>query len=500
MCSRKIPLLIVLLLLAFVSVSLGQTFEDIERQVKEYTLSNGMKFIVLERHEAPVVSFHTYVDVGSANESYGITGISHLLEHMAFKGTKIIGTTDYETESRVLAKLDSIYLELSRERHKGAQADSARIALLEKAFEETRQEAKKYVINNDFFDILMKAGGTGINAYTGADATHYICSLPSNKVELWMATESDRFLNFVPREFYKEKEVVMEERRLRIETRPAGRVYEEFLTAAFKAHPYHHPVIGHMSDIQAITRQDVIDYFRRYYIPSNMVVAIVGDVKAEEIFKMAEIYFGRIPSGPKPEPVRTVEPPQQGERWVRVEAKAQPLLYVGYHRPQIYPHPEDLVFDAIASILGEGRTSRLYKKLVKETKIATAVYVGNGFPGIKFPNLFVISALPSKGHTAEECLKLIDEEIERLKSEPVSQRELAKFKRKFKRGWLDGMKSNRGMARILATQEGLMGDWRLLFRMLKDVDKVTAEDVQQVAKKYLVRKNRTVAELVTVKD
>ncbi|RKY59917.1 MAG: insulinase family protein [Candidatus Latescibacterota bacterium] len=487
------------LILALASAALGRAFEDLERHVEERVLSNGMKFIVLERHEAPVVSFHTYADVGSVNESYGITGISHLLEHLAFKGTKIIGTTDYEAESEILAKLDSIYAELSRERRKGPEADSGRLALLKDAFERALREAKGYVINNDFFDIFMKAGGTGVNAYTGADATHYVCSLPSNKVELWMAVESDRFLNPVFREFYEEKEVVMEERRLRIETRPAGRLYEEFLAVAFKAHPYHHPVIGYMSDIEAITRQDVEDYFEKYYIPSNMVVAIVGDVDAEEVFEMAKTYFGRIPSGPKPEPVRTLEPPQQGERRVTVEAEAQPLLYVGYHCPPTYPHPEDLAFRAIANILGEGRTSRLYKRLVKEARVATAVYAWNGFPGYKFPNLFVIYAIPSKGHTAEDCLKLIDEEIEGMRSEPVSEDELNKFKRNFKKNWLDAMKSNSGMARVLAQAEVLMGDWRLLFRMLEDVDMVTSEDVQLVAEKYLIKKNRTVAELISRK-
>jgi len=496
--SFVITALLVLILCGLLPTVLAQTFEDIEKQVKEYTLANGMKFIVLERHEAPVVSFHTYADVGSVNEVPGITGISHLLEHMAFKGTKIIGTKDYEAEVKVLARLDSVYAEITKERWKGAGADSVRLANLEKVFEEIRQEAQKYVINNDFFDLLMKHGAVGLNAFTSTDATQYICSLPSNKVELWMATESDRFLNPVFREFYKERDVVMEERRLRIDTRPFGKLYEDFLAAAFKAHPYHHIVIGHMSDLRSITRQDVEEYFKKYYIPSNLTVAIVGDVKAEEVFKLAELYFGRIPSGPKPPPVRTVEPPQEGERRVTIEAKAQPLLYVGYHRPPIYPHPEDLIFDAIANILGEGRTSRLYKKLVKEKKMATQVAAFNGFPGYKYPNLFVIYCMPAKGYTAEDCLTIIDEEIEKLKTELVSEWELRKFKRNFKKGWLDGMKRNARLARHLSEADVIMGGWRNLFRMIRDVDKVTAEDIQRVAQTYLVRKNRTVAQIVTV--
>ncbi|MFQ6093585.1 MAG: M16 family metallopeptidase, partial [bacterium] len=290
-------------LIIVAGMCLAQGFKEIEEQGSEYVLSNGMKFIVLERHEAPVVSFHTYADVGSANESYGITGISHFLEHMAFKGTKTIGTTDYEAEAKLMAELDRIFDQLVEERG-SIHSDSARIAQLDTLFEQTRREAAEYVVNNEYIDMMRREGGSGVNAYTSNDATQYIVSLPANRLEFWMAMESDRFLNPTFREFYKEKEVVMEERRLGIETRPTGRLIEDFFAMAFKAHPYRHSVVGHMSDLKRITRKDMRDYFERNYGPSNLTAAVVGDVEAEEVFRLADLYFSRIPTAPKPEPLR----------------------------------------------------------------------------------------------------------------------------------------------------------------------------------------------------
>ena len=298
MNSKKFKTLLVVLT-CFLLISnfvLAQNFEKMKDQVKEHTLKNGMKFIVLERHEAPVASFHVYADVGSANENYGITGISHLLEHMAFKGTKTVGTKNYEAEKIIFTKMDKLYDLIKIEKDK-INPDTTKIAGLETKLEELRKQAKENVINNEYFDMMMQQGDAGVNAYTSNDATQYINSLPSNKLEFWMSMTSDRFMNPVIREFYKEKDVVMEERRIGI-TSPIGKLFEDFMATAFKAHPYHHSVVGHMSDLERITRQDVRDYFKKFYQPSNLTVAIVGDVKAKKVFKMANLYFGRIPSGP----------------------------------------------------------------------------------------------------------------------------------------------------------------------------------------------------------
>lgn len=492
--TRTNVLLLLLFILSWNVAAPGQTFDNIKKQVKTRILSNGMKFIVTERHDAPVVSFHIYADVGSAQESYGITGISHILEHMAFKGTRSIGTKDYAAESKLLRSMDSLYVLLSSER-RAVKPDSAKIAALTAEFDSINSAASKLVIPAEYSDLARMEGGRGLNAYTSFDATQYIVSFPSNRVELWMSMESDRMMSPVFRQFFRERDVIMEERRLRVDTQPVTRLLEDFLAASFKAHPYHHFVIGHMSDLNSISPTDVENYFRKYYSPDNLTAAIVGDVDAEDVFVMAEKYFGRIPGAAKPEPLRTVEPEQSGERHIYVEAQSQPLVIVGFHRPSVRDK-DDAALGALANIVGIGRSSRLYTSLVKEKKIAIGVGAFNGFPGNKYPNLLAVYAFPSKGHTNEECLEAIEEELQKVVDEPVSDDELTKYKLSTEKDMIDGMKDNAGMAASLTFNDVVLGDWRQAFDAIRDVDAVTASDVQTAAEKYLVRKHRTIGELV----
>lgn len=473
---------------------MAQPFDAIKSQVRMHLLDNGMKFIVLERHEAPVISFHVYADVGSANESYGITGISHLLEHMAFKGTKLVGTTDYEKEAKVLEELDALYDKIRAEQAK-VSPDEKVLEEMTKQFESLRLEAKAFVVNGEFDDMLMREGDRGLNAYTSADATQYVNSLPSNKLEFWMAMTGDRFQNPVFREFYKERDVVIEERRLSLETRPLGRLVEDFLATAFKAHPYKHSVVGHMSDLESITRRDVENYFRKYYGPSNLTVGIVGDVRPAQVFEMAELYFGNIPSEPKPEPIRTKEPEQWGERRVEVVAQSQPILILGYHRPNMR-HADSFALDALANILGQGRSSRLHESLIKDKKACIQCGVFNGFPGEKCPNLVAFVAMPSQGHTSEECLELIDLEIAKIKEESVSAEELIKYQRSSIKTMLSQMKSNGNMARLLTYADVVLGDWQQLFDQVEKIQAVDIEDVKRVANTYLTDTNRTIGTIV----
>ena len=491
--AKKTCVVCALVLVLCVS-SIAQTFDAIKRQVKEHVLDNGMKFIVLERHEAPVISFRVYADVGSANESYGITGISHLLEHLAFKGSMVVGTTNYEEEAKVLARLDALYDEIKAEQAK-VSPDEQTLQELEEKFEALRLKAKEYVVNGEFDDMFLKEGSQGLNALTSADATKYVNNLPSNKLEFWMAMNADRFQNPVFREFYKERDVVIEERRRVTESRPIGRLVEDFLSTAFKAHPYKHSVVGHMSDLESITRKDVEDYFRKYYGPSNLTVGIVGDVRAAEVFEMAELYFGKIPSEPKPEPVRTIEPEQWGERRVQVVAKSQPILIVGYHRPDMR-HADSFALDALANILGQGRSSRLHESLVKEKKVCIQCGVFSGFPGEKYPNLVAFIAVPSQGHTSEECLNLIDEEIAKIKEDSVTPEELVKYQRSNVKSMLSNMKSNRSMAELLTYADVILGDWQRLFDQVEKIQAVGVDDVKRVANTYLIKNHRTVAEIV----
>ncbi len=473
-------------------------FKAVENQVIEHTLKNGLKFLILPRHEAPVVSFHTYVNVGSVNERPGITGLAHIFEHLAFKGTSDVGTKNYKKEKVALTALDKAWSVWRGEQVKGNQADSAKLNTLHAAFEKAQDAASALVENGEFDKAIEEQGGVGLNASTGADATQYYLSLPSNKVELWFSLESERFLDPVIRDFYKEKDVVMEERRMRTESSPIGKLVEEFLAVAYKSHPYKEPVVGHMSDLRGITRQEAMEFFKTYYVPSNMTIAIVGDVDPKQVIRLAEMYFGRIPSGPKSPGVRTVEPEQNSERKVVLHEQSQPILLIGYKKGSVND-PDNAVYDAISDILSSGRTSRLYKSLVRDKKLAIQAAGFSGFPGDKYPNLFAFFAVPAKDKTNEECLNAIDEEIEKLKTEPVSAEDLKAVKTRARANLIRSLADNSGMAGELTYYQAITGDWRNLFKELDKIDAVTAADIQRAAKAVFVNTNRTIGTIEPVK-
>jgi predicted Zn-dependent peptidase len=472
----------------------AQDLAEFEKKVTEFTLVNGLKFILVERHQIPVVSLFTYADVGSVDEHKGITGMAHLFEHMAFKGTTRIGTTNYTAEIAAMERMDQIFKEIKQERRKGDRADKAKLEELKKKMDEAQKECDKFLVPDEFEGVLEREGGAGLNAFTDNDYTGYICELPSNKIELWMSMESERFLNPVIREFYKERDVVAEERRLG-ENNPASRLFEDLLATAFKAHPYGEPIVGHMSDIQSMTRTEAEAWFAKNYRASNLTVAIVGDVDPQEARKMAETYFTRLPKGEKPEPVETVEPEQDGERRCVVVAKSQPVMAIGYHRTDIN-HPDNAVFDTISDILANGRSSRLYKTLVKEKKIATNVYAMANW-SYKYPGLFIFYVYPAPNHTSKENEQVIYEVIDKMKTEPVTPEELQKAKTRARASLISGLNSNFGLAYQVTFYQVLTGDWRNIFRQLNRIEAVTAEDIKRVAKQYFTHKNRTIGTIET---
>jgi len=469
-----------------------------ETNVTTFTLDNGLTFVVIERPEAPVVSFHTYADVGSVDEPEGRTGIAHMFEHMAFKGTTSIGTKDIEKEMAALQRQEDIYLQLRRERAKGPQADSGRIAQLEAEFEDAQAEAESYIQDGEYENLLERQGVTGLNAYTSADATGYIYSLPANKLELFFALESDRFKNPVLREFYTERDVVMEERRQRTESSPTGRLIEEFLTTAFKAHPYGNPTIGHMSDLKNLSRSGAKAFFETYYNASNLTIGIAGDVDAERVRRLAEEYFGRLPKGEEPLPVTTTEPEQIGERRVVIREQTQPFVVAGYHRGSMQSE-DDPVYNILSDVLTTGRTSRLHERLV-ETEKALQVQAGPAFPGSKYPSLFVLFGVPSRGVSPDSVEHSIYEELDTIKEEGITQAELERAKTRARATLIRQLDSNSGLARRFSRMEALTGDWRNVFRQLEEIQSVTVDDVQRVAQETFQRSNRTVAMIKTTED
>jgi len=489
-----------LLLMGVVSSAHAQEdlLAEFEEKTTTFTLDNGLDFVVVERHDAPVVSFATYADVGSVDEPEGKTGIAHMFEHMAFKGTTTISTKDIDKEMQALERQEESYLQLRRERAKGPQADSSRIAELEEQFEQATKNAESYIEKGEFENILERNGVSGLNASTSSDATRYFYSLPENKVELFFALESDRFANPVLREFYTERDVVMEERRQRTESSPTGRLVEEFLTTAFKAHPYGNPTIGHMSDLKNLSRTDAKQFFEKHYSSSNLTIGIAGDVDPERMRSLAEEYFGRLSGGEDPLPVRTEEPEQISERRVVIREQTQPFVLIGYHRGSM--QSEDApVYDVLSDVLTEGRTSRLYERLVKQEK-ALQVQAIPAFPGSKYGTLFGIIGVPNRGVSPDSVEHMIYDELEAIKEEGITQEELERAKTRARSNLIGQLDSNQGLALQFAQMEELKGDWRSVFRELDAIESITADDVQRVAQNTFERSNRTVAMIKTTDE
>ncbi len=466
---------------------------DLESQVQEFTLDNGMRFLVLEDHSVPVFSFRTVVRVGSAHEVRGITGISHLLEHMAFKGTSDIGSKDIKKERKAMQREDAAFAALKAERNKGVNADADKLADLEAEFEAAKDAAREFVVSNQYGEIVEQNGGVGMNASTWTDFTQYFYSMPSNRLELWAYLEGSRMQDIVLREFYTEKDgPVTEERRMRVDNSPMGKLFmEQFQNLAFEANGYHHSTIGYMSDLQNITRADGRAYYDKHYIGPNITVAVVGDVAFDEVKDYAEKYFSRIPGG-EYEEMETFEPEQLGEKRLVLKQDAQPMLLMGYKIHGVN-HPDWPVYQAIADILGQGRTSRLYTRAVKQDQKAVQCAAFPGYPGMRYRNLLTVLGVPAKDVSAAELEGIVLEEIQRLVEGGVTADELAGVKRRAKANFVRGLEGNNGLAGQLAMTQAMTGDWRDVFREVDEMEAVTLEDIQRVAVEIFTENNRTVA-------
>ena len=472
----------------------AQDLKSFEQKMTVKVLPNGLTLILCYRPDAPVFSYSTYVDAGDVNDPSGESGLAHMFEHLAFKGTSQIGTTDYAAEKVALAKVEAANGAYEAEYLKPVGRDPQKLAELKKAFEAAQAEAQKYVIPNQFTEVAERNGAHGLNAETGLDSTMYYWSMPENRLELWAWLESGRLSDAVPREFYKERDVVMEERRMRTDSNPIGRLTEQFLATAYVAHPYGRSSIGWPSEVSQLSATEAMVFHKEYYVGSNIVVAVVGDVKASEVMPMLEKYFSKVPGGPKPENMTTVEPRQFAEKSVVIREATQPFYIEGYHRPN-YRDPDDAVYDAIQDIMSNGRVSRLYRSLVEKQQIAAEAEGFSPYPGAKYPSLFAFYAVPLPGHSDAEMREAIHKEIEKLKTTDVTDEELAMYKTRARADLLRGLADNQGLANALAEYQTLYGDWRELFLQLDRVDKVTKADIRRFANMIFVDSNRTTAEI-----
>lgn len=495
---RFAALLLIFTLLAGPNQLHSQSLETFEERVTEFTLDNGLHFIIIERDVAPVASFLTMVNVGSANEPIGKTGITHIFEHMAFKGTHTIGTSDIEAELPVLEELDEAYKTWHAESIK-ANPNRELLDELWAEFEETQEEAKQFVVNNEFSEIINREGAVGMNAYVNTDETAFFYSLPQNKAELWFKLEADRFMNPVMREFYEEKNVIWEERRDRTDNSPIGRLLEEFNSIAFSAHPYKNQPIGWPSDIDAVTIEDTINFYETYYVPQNMVMAVAGDVDPEQMRAYAEKYFGNMQAQPDPPQLTVEEPEQRGERRFTIEDQSQPILMIGY-KGVAGTHEDAPALDLLASTLFQGRTSRMYRSLVVDEQLALQVQGFSGYPGDRFPGLFLMFGVPNQDVETADLEQRIYEIIEDVKENGVSEEELDRVRRQARASTIRGLTNNSNLTLSFARQHHRTGDWRNVFRDLDRLAEVTPEDVQRVAQEYLIKQTRTVGQIVNEQE
>jgi predicted Zn-dependent peptidase len=492
----------VLLFCALSAAVTATAAETPQIAVQELTLGNGMRFLLFERHESPTVAAGWVAHVGSVNEREGITGISHLFEHMMFKGTRVIGTKDIEADLRIMAEQEKVRDEMQREmkvmrdRLRRGQIDdlqkpenqTPRYRELDKRFDELVQEQRANIVKDQLDQIYTKNGGEGLNAGTSEDWTIYFVRVPANRLELWAWLESDRLLNPVFREFYSERDVVYEERRMRTESTPLGKFDEAFNAAFWEASPYKWPVLGWPSDVSAITKAQADAYFGAFYAPNNLTGVLVGDLKVAEVRPILERYFGRIPRG-KTEPAEmlTMEPKQLAEKRFNAEAETSPTVRVWWHGVP-FDHKDRTNLDLLSDILA-GRTGRLYKGLVTGRQVANETSASVDLK--KYEGVFQVECVVKDGKDPAAVEKAIDEEIERLKSDPIPAEELLKVKNQAKANAFRRLSSPFSIAIQLLIYDGF-NDWKYINTYAQEVDRVTAADLQRVAKEHLNKENRTV--------
>jgi predicted Zn-dependent peptidase len=463
-------------------------------EVETMKLPNGMTFLLAPRAGAPVFTGYIAFKVGGVDNLLGETGMSHMFEHMAFKGTEHIGTTDWTMEKPLQEELrkagDTLTL-----LHLSGRAPAEDVNRLEAEVKRLDTEQHKYIVKDEIDRIYSEAGGVDFNANTAPDTTQYFVSLPANALELWMLVESQRIREPVLREFYTERDVIAQERMERYENDPMGKLYERFLATAFMVAPYRNPGIGWASDIRALTLDGAQRFFDRSYSPANAVAVLCGNFDVALAKSLISKYFGPIPRRGDPLPVITREPAQDSERRTDVAFEAQPMMFTGFHKPT-WPHRDDTVMDVIQNLLADGMTSRLYKRLVEKEGTAFMVQAANGVPGTRYDNLLIILAVPGAGTSYDTVERSIAEELDRLKTEPVPSAELEKAKTRIAAGVIKQMEETGGVCALLASYQMITGDWHTIGEYLDGVQGVTPEEIRAAAARYFIPSNRTVARIV----
>ncbi|UCC29592.1 MAG: insulinase family protein [Phycisphaerales bacterium] len=473
-------------------------------QPREVTLENGLTILLVERHEQPTVACGLFFDVGGANDPQGKSGIAHLFEHMMFKGSMVIGTSDYKAERSYLDAQDKLRAKMNAEmdkmrlmKRRGGIDDvldpkqwTPDYAAMKKQYDELVEAERTYIKKDEFSSLYTTNGGARLNAGTMEDATMYFVQLPANKLELFFWMESDRMVNGIMREFYVERDNVREERRLGVESTPTGKYNEAFDALFWQSHPYGVPVIGWASEVESITRDDVRDFYRIYYAPNNARMVLVGDFDSDKAVEMAKRYFGRLPRGIKePPPVITEEPKPIAERRLHAEAETNPRVRMRYHTTAI-GHTDEAALDVLAQLLS-GKTGRLYKRLVTTEDAAIGEPRVNN-QGRKYAGYFEVNVTVKEDRTPEEVEQFVLEELDKLRDGEITDHELQKVKNQVLATSVRRLRSNLGLMFQLGLYDTWY-DWSYINEAPERMLKVTADDVRRVVKDYFDPKTRTVA-------
>ncbi len=479
---------------ALLIASFAHAQDELIENVREYTLSNGMRVIMVVRDFAPVIDFNLTFNVGGVDEPPGLGGIAHMVEHMAFKGTRSIGSYDIDAEQAALDRLELAANALVIARDAGATGEA--LVSFEQDFAEAQAAAQELASPNALDTLFTDNGAQGLNASTAYDRTSYVVSLPANRLELYARVYADVLTNPVFRSFYEERDVVREERRTRSEDSPDGVLSEAFLAEAFRQHPYGRPLIGSADEIANYTATAAKSIFDVFYYPNRAVLVLVGDLEPERDIEVIRKYFGFVPRGPVVQADLPAEPAQNAERRISVPYAAEPQLIVGYHKPT-YPDRDAYVLDVLDYILGRGRTGRLYRELVTKQQLAVNVGTSSATPGTRYPNLFTINLVPRAPTTTEELEAALYRELAKVAESGVTDAELSRAKTLLRADVVRSFASGQSLAASLAYNELFAGGWQKLFEDLDTYDTVTAAELQDAAARTFTKESRTVATLVT---
>lgn len=491
--KRFYVLFILILLTAKVDnyASEVNTSEYFKNKVVEKRLKNGIVLLMMDRGFSPTLAFHISFRVGSADESYNTEGAAHILEHMLFKGTDKLGTRDYAKEKPILDRIEAVGETIDR--LKLENPESGEIKKLEIELKKLQDEESELTVSSPYDMLYTSNGGVMFNASTSKDMTGYYIQLPSDRIELWAKTESARLKKPVFREYYKERNNVFEERLMRYQSSGDGLLQEAFFSTAYSSHPYRHPTIGWESNIKYMSINDIKKFYNSYYIPSRMTITIVGKQNTEETYSIIKKYFEDLESRPEPGEIKVIEPEQAGEKRVNVFFKSRPAIMIGWKKPTA-PSKYDYAFDIISSALGSGSSSRLYRSLVLENKIASGVYAWNGSPGSRYDNMFIIYATPVEGVSTEKLESAIYSELEKFRND-IDKAEMDRVRNLAESSFIFMLDNNDGIAGQLSYFQTVFKNWKYISNYLENLNKVSIGDVQDAFDKYIRDMYKTVAVL-----